>query len=438
VKAFSSTVIAIAMLAGLSTAQAVRNRSRRELMQIRDSNSSMPSRGRPSRGTPSRGSRGEVEARGDADAKAPLPLPLWKKCLLNTYFVVFMLLFSWTLVGAIWYRYTTYMSSPTAYFFAVNAGLSIAFCKPDIVEDPLSIITTLIFVLAGSTIILGSLGYLGMLILTEKRRHIDLHKANSVQTSELNGRHTVRSVCRYAVYKALYHIGWYSNRSRAILLASLVGWWAVGIAYTTTTYDWDFVTALYWAVTSCSTGGLQQIPCASISSEQSVREIGECDLGARNSFFLGTYLLVGVPLNAIALHPFAVMTVKRVLKKQTRQELRRPITRDEFLYAANLLSPAGPQEQESQSMVLGEFIYLELLRMGKTSTQQLALVKEKFTALDEDGCGYLDLGALRSAGYIVPMRPESMRLFQRYQEAQGTGTGVGTGAGVGAGVGTGE
>ena len=58
----------------------------------------------------------------------------------------------------------------------------------------------------------------------------------------------------------------------------------------------------------------------------------------------------------------------------------------DFIYAANILSEAG-----STTLVQGEYILLELLRLGRVRIDQIEAMKKKFYALDVKKTNVLDL-----------------------------------------------
>ena len=90
--------------------------------------------------------------------------------------------------------------------------------------------------------------------------------------------------------RAHYLTGWYSNRGFVITMTIFTFWMALGTIYGMVYEKWPFITALYFAVTSCSTAGLIGPPC-----ESGVTGTYTCDLGSNRASMIGVYSLFGVP-----------------------------------------------------------------------------------------------------------------------------------------------
>ena len=73
----------------------------------------------------------------------------------------------WILIGLIYYKYIENWRFSTAFYYAIEAGLSIGFCDPTEKTDP-SRLFTVVYVLLGSSVIVGSLGGLGNELLGTK------------------------------------------------------------------------------------------------------------------------------------------------------------------------------------------------------------------------------------------------------------------------------
>jgi hypothetical protein len=86
-------------------------------------------------------------------------------------------------------------------------------------------------------------------------------------------------------------IGWYSQRSFLKAMFIFIMWMGIGVIYGMVFEGWSFITALYYAVTSCSTAGLLGVPC--IDSKTLATE--HCDLGLNRAALAATYSMLGVP-----------------------------------------------------------------------------------------------------------------------------------------------
>jgi hypothetical protein len=105
---------------------------------------------------------------------------------------------------------------------------------------------------------------------------------------------------------------------------------------------------------------------------------------------------------------FASLAVSYAAHQQEVKMLARPIKDKEFLYAANVLSEEG-----STTLVLGEFIFLELLRLGVTDTGQIDMIRSKFLKLDKEQKGVLALSDLQISGDVVANKVSSFERFRR-------------------------
>ena len=308
----------------------------------------------------------------------------------------------WIFCGLVWYKYYSNWTWATAYYYTIEAGLSIGFCYPAEKED-WSKLFTIFYVLIGSSVVSGCLGLLATsLVSTRVSLVAAQHGLGAMNYRNEDNQITFTSVSKWLWYHTKYLSGWYTHRSRTIIVAAFIIWMGLGTAYGMVFEHWTFITALYWAVTSSSTGGLQSPPCESGSDEFT------CNMGNLRGTLMGIFMMVGVPLYAAAIGQFAHIAVGRAIAAREEKMLSRPIEDAEFIFAANILSPEG-----SQTLVLGEYILLELLRLGQTNQQQIEVLKKRFYALDKDKVGELAIWDLQRTGQVVPRKLHSIELARR-------------------------
>lgn len=108
-------------------------------------------------------------------------------------------------------------------------------------------------------------------------------------------------------------------------------------------------------------------------------------------------MLIGVPLYALCLGKWGGYFSRYVLEQHYTQLLFSPIKEEEFLFACNLLSPEG-----SETLQLGEYILLELMRSGAVDANTIQDLKERFTILDSTKRGYLDVIDMIRMHIVVP------------------------------------
>lgn len=244
----------------------------------------------------------------------------------------------------------------------------------------------------GSSIISGAVGCFTSYLFLHKQVFFHTNTPVSSLYDE-NNKITLTSVFRHYYLQLKIMAGWYSNRRRAKMVFILLGWISVGCVYCMLQEEWSFITSLYWSVTSLSTGGLQSPVCLNAGNDNNGKD---CDIGAFRASIMGMYFLIGVPIYFMTMGQFAGMGIQYVTHKFNKKLLKRPIETDEFLYAANILSQQG-----SSTLVLGEYILLELIRLGLTTPEQIDEIKMRFKDLDDKNEGELSLKTLKDNGAVI-------------------------------------
>jgi hypothetical protein len=406
-------------------------------------------------GEDSRASRQRTINRSLQGGKQFVPKSITEKVyhyfISNVFLTCGSLYIVWTGIGILFYTYYDSWTAPTAYFYAMEAGLSIGFCNPLEVDD-FSKLFTIFYVLGGSIIISGSVGLLASSLfynttpvirvtkkqIFERMKKYDvehsiyyenmdvINEQTTTDENTKNNKNTKRrrssttgsnnkapdgptTICdnctecrrktinflKYIWYHLKYYFGWYSNRFRAIITFLLIFWFGLGTAYGVIFEEWTVITSLYWAVTAASTGGLQSPVCIEGTEGKT------CNFGDVRGSLMSIWMMISVPLYATAFGQYARMAVKKTLRYREQNLLKRPMEDAEFLFAANVLSPEG-----SETLVLGEYILLELMRLGITDPRQIEAMKRKFHELDTLNRGEIDIDDLKSAGKVVPAKKE--------------------------------
>ena len=109
------------------------------------------------------------------------------------------------------------------------------------------------------------------------------------------------------------------------------------------------------------------------------------------SIFCGIFCLFGIPLFALTLGHYARYLVAGHVTALEESALSRPITRVEFDFAKRLTTPEDPLVH------LSDFIVLQLLRQGKISMTAINVMKQNFDALDVDHNGSLSYDEIRAS-----------------------------------------
>ena len=274
---------------------------------------------------------------------------------ISTYAIAFY--FCWVWLGIVFYIFKNNWDLGTAYYYAVEAGLSVGYCEPAEPDDA-SKLFTIFYILSGSTLVSGSLGALASRMIAAKAVLSPTKRSHDEATfrDEETGNYTLRSVWFKLWFETKLRVGWWEHRDRVKILVSFFVWLGVGTTYGMVVERWTFITSLYWAVSACSTGGLQSAPCEPGTGGS------ECSMGYMRGGMMGTYMLLGVPIYACTMAQFAGITIQKAVVQDRINMLAKPISESEFKYCSGVLSPAG-----SVTLNVGEFMLMEAMRLKARS-----------------------------------------------------------------------
>jgi hypothetical protein len=327
---------------------------------------------------------------------------LWKTFVANIYLFCFVSYALWTFMGIIFYYYYDGFTLATSYYYAMEAGLSIGFCQPSEIDD-WSRLFTIGYDLLGSSVVSGAIGVLAGHLMSTRTTLIRVnHEFGAFSLYDEVGKVTVGSICRFLWYHMKWLFGWYTHRSITIVFIFFLLWIAWGTILVMKTEQYSFITALYWAVTTMATGGLQSPACLYGT------EGDTCNIGTLRGGLMGFYMMIGVPLYAITLAQISRFAVDATMEARQQSLLNAPITDADFLFTANILSPQG-----STTLVMGEYLLLELMRLGATNQQQIEEIKKKFYKIDCEQKGELEIEDLRKSGVVIPRKLHSIELTKR-------------------------
>jgi hypothetical protein len=91
-----------------------------------------------------------------------------------------------------------------------------------------------------------------------------------------------------------------------------------------------------------------------------------------------------------------MMAIQRAVLEDRMNKLKQPIDDNEFMYCANILSPAG-----SDTLNCGEYILLELMRLRACNANQIESLKANFNRIDKHQTGFITMEELRQVGKVV-------------------------------------
>jgi hypothetical protein len=153
----------------------------------------------------------------------------------------------------------------------------------------------------------------------------------------------------------------------------LLVWLGIGIAFGMIEEEWSFITSLYFAISTCSTAGLQAVTLDR----------------HWHTTFCGFYALIGCPLYGFTVGLYANLLVSSYQKRAEIASINDQLNMHEVDTVAALLDHAHATA-EDQTVSQSEFVLMHLLHLGMTSRDQLSDLKECFDKIDTNKSGYLN------------------------------------------------
>lgn len=311
-----------------------------------------------------------------------------------------LLTFSSLFLGAVYFRNENLWNFSTSFFYSVTALFGVLYYVPTNATDCGNLVTILYYIF-GAFFLAGVLGtYGGWLvanapeIAAKERRRI---LADEPEDFDGDGVVGWRDRIEYWTSYFLHKIGWEDHSLQYITLLAVVLWLSLGTLYGVYYEHWTVIVAVNFAVGTLSAAGLVNPPCVGGTDVT-------CQIGLFREAFLSLYILVGVPLFTACLGQFADLMVKRSIAQHEIDVLKYPLTPEEFEYASALVDDSSPD-----TLSLGEFTILELLRLGRITTSDLDQIKELYQLIDVDNTGQVDKTML--------VKSNLMRKYNSFQDA---------------------
>jgi hypothetical protein len=163
-------------------------------------------------------------------------------CFLSQPFVCWIV---WLVAGSAYYSRALDMGCGRGFYMAVNVGYSIGWGYPVENSDASRVFSTF-YVLIGASAVAASLGYFAQTMIASSKdwyaKALEQEKFAKATSHE-----------KFIVYLRM-------NDSAFRMVAVWLLWILAMIIFSLVTVKWDFTEALYFAISSLSTGGLWAIP----------------------------------------------------------------------------------------------------------------------------------------------------------------------------------
>mmetsp|Transcript_5334 Transcript_5334/g.13516 ORF Transcript_5334/g.13516 Transcript_5334/m.13516 type:complete len:953 (-) Transcript_5334:503-3361(-) len=343
----------------------------------------------------------------------------WARFYKQAWFYCVLAFLSWMAVGLIWYTQWQEWRFWTAFYFQVQAGFSVGYGYPtedrvcekkpeEIFSDTvryyvhgpgmmfpnqfqrgrggcqasdISKAVTTFLVLAGTSIVAASIGVAAQVLSNpEGGWYKKLIKDEQLKKLKAIAEETEGWADDVVIYiKMTVRRSWFKA------LVALLVWVAVGVIWgMTSSQQMSFLTALYFAVSSISSAGLEHVHPV----DESLNPVEFEGIPQGTWAFVGVYLLIGVPLYAVALSTLAAGYVDMINKVERDNTLHSQIDEDEYKLMDYL---GGFNEGGGDGKIdMFEFVECQLLRLNLVSVSHLFEIKKRFIELDLDGGGTID------------------------------------------------
>ena len=232
----------------------------------------------------------------DFDSFSSLANSLYDYCASRPILYCVGIYLGFIIIGILFFSCFFGWNFGTAYYMAMGTGLNIGPCQPALGPPNGVMIFTVFYILIGSTVIAGSVGFgLSTIIYTRvdliNIDHSDISMyTNNIET--LEQELTLRSFSHYIWTKCKYYAGWYHYRTRTICVIIGLVWLFFGVVFGMYGLGYDFLTSLYWALGTASTAGFYAPECINGTEGET------CDMGQVRGTVMAMYMTFGCPIYA--------------------------------------------------------------------------------------------------------------------------------------------
>lgn len=283
------------------------------------------------------------------------------------------------------------------FYMAVNVGYSIGWGYPSENSNGSRVFSTF-YVLVGSSAVAASLGYFAQSMIASSKNWY----AKALTEQKFKSASSLEKCIYWAKM----------NESALQIIAMWFVWIVAMITFSLCTVKWNFSEALYFAVSSLSTGGLWAIPS---DSPEWYFGIGTLFLSVLCSLCycshisvlrhiispVGVFAATGIPLMALAMANIASMVITVGDPDEAEKIIAAKVTCEELHMMQKFDLDDGDGE-----ISRAEYILLCAVRLGALSPELIDKINDRFKKLDKSGDG-----ALSYAEILEHAEEETINIF---------------------------
>jgi len=286
-----------------------------------------------------------------------------KEVVSSTSFILTCMWLGWLMMGTVFYGVHNGYHIGQAFYMSVNVGYSIGWGYPfDVTVG--SKIFSVFYVLMGSSAISAALGMFAAKMVADN----DSWFEDAVQLKEFN-----RKMATETPFNRL--LAWIEFNADVLKPVALWFVWVfTAVIWYQVYVDDVFIDALYFAISSMSTGGLWAIPADAPDWQYGL---------------VGAFAATGCPLMALAMATVASFFIETEDPDETNRKILSPVTQEEI----DMMNKFGLENGDGE-VDQAEYIILCMVRIGAVAPDLVKFIIERFKALDHSGDGSLSYAEL--------------------------------------------
>lgn len=262
----------------------------------------------------------------------------------------------WLCVGTIFYSHYYNFGWSKGFYMSINVGYSIGWGYPK--DNLKGAIFSIFYLLLGASFVAAALGsFARQVIATEKQWY---HRM-AVDYDHILSEKKIHPI----------KLWWKLNYDKTYPFILWIFWVLLLVMYTMISIKWDFVAALYHAISSYSTGGLWAIP--ENSSD-------------RDYVIVGFFTALGVPLMAYSMGDLAQLVMSAGDSSKIIDTVTSPLTTEEIA----MMKKFGLIHQDI-SLDRIEYLLISCIRCELLSNDVLHVINKRFDQLDKNKEGVITI-----------------------------------------------